>query len=1307
MLTGYSHSMAQQQTFQFPTLDGNDAGHGLPQSPSARHHPPTPRKLACLNPDDDVIESLLGSITKHSPGGAHISRDARRLVATILAARGMGSEADVEQILRSDLSRLPDPSTMKNFDQAIAVISDAVRKKEKIGINGDYDVDGTTAVAQAVMTLSATGVPLEWHIPHRETDGYGLSDRIVQKFIQSGCKVVLLFDHGSHNIQQVADLRAAGVEVVVFDHHTVGDTLPDAIVVNPAQPGCGFAQYRPCASGLAFFVSRRIAETFKLPAPHCGLAALGTIADMVPLDGANRIIARNGLIALQNGLSRGITHLASQLGLLPSSLSSVDVGFYVGPAINAAGRLGGSRRCVELMIGNDEASFKEIARELVDANDERKKIQRRQLTHNYDRLATLPRLPRVLVAYHPDHHQGVVGLTAQGLAQRYARPAFVFASGGDGTLKGSARVGSDLYDLASMLAEARKNDSEGIILKAGGHRAAAGVTIRAEGLNGFVKLISQAASKQSATPPEVARVVADTTLVLKQLTPRFIQGAQTLLDPFGQNFAQPRFLFESVTVLDVDTFEGGRHMLLLEQDNVKVRAFVGPEQWDGTVVAGAVIDLIATPATIYRNDKYHVQLSVDGYRVSALPEGARKSKTVGDDKPADLSSVSVPREIKELSPPPVLRPRVRPDEPSALPPRYVQLRDAFVREMNGLPRRFLDLDLKDLIQKPFDPDITPQLEASRIALIGAYELSALKPESFEVRPEQLEFIRWFLERKDNAILQAPTGSGKTEIALVIASKQRSMGHRTIFCAPTVEIQRQVKDRAPQMIDVEATLLDGQISPQKRQRIYSEIDPAFMSAIPHVIKNDIESGIFAFRPTDLLIIDEGHHTTGDYPYVPLVRKAREAGARVLLLSATPGQIEPEKSWEKFEILKELIGVERIFPLNVVRRQPNVKPRHLELPDDMKEAVQEMSHRLEWLRDSIFEYLNRHASGDLIRETRTLLGSQSLNFPSANTLLPLIGKVRMMNDDRDRWGVVNSLCAIIELSELYQCLVYQGISGFLSRVAEKRFETTYPVAGVATASGRMLLSPKRSLLLVYSSGEVRRAYDRLAQGEFVGLWDPRSLERLSGLSLTGWREKTSKERRRLYNQAVSATLKRLSNGLVELPYSDHPKERFIIEQIRQAAHKEQSIVFVRDRAHALFLSARLSHVLKDYGQTAVALTGSGSGMKRGLSREARKDNLEDLAAGRAQIIVSTSAGNEGIDFARVQKGFVYRFSASPVAALQQWGRVGRRDTQGEVAYLCTAPEEHGKFLSVLRKIGDFYRMLNHERQAIIDRYAARER
>jgi ERCC4-related helicase len=312
---------------------------------------------------------------------------------------------------------------------------------------------------------------------------------------------------------------------------------------------------------------------------------------------------------------------------------------------------------------------------------------------------------------------------------------------------------------------------------------------------------------------------------------------------------------------------------------------------------------------------------------------------------------------------------------------------------------------------------------------------------------------------------------------------------------------------------------------------------------------------------------------------------------------------------------------------------------------------------------------------------------------------------MNEDKERWGVVSALCATIELSELYQLLAYQGISGFLLRVVEKRMEMKFPVHAAQTSTGRAFLAPRKALTFVYESSEVERAYRRLAQGPFVDVWSERSLERISGLRLAGWGSKTTKERRAAFNKSKAMVLQNLTDELVSLSYSDHPKEAHLIKALEKAPRQDQSIVFVRDRAHALFLAARLSHYFHPYERSAVALTGSGQGMRQGLSRSERRHNLEALAAGRAQIVVSTSAGNEGIDFARVKNGFAYRFSASPTEALQQWGRLGRRDGGGEMTYLCSAPEEHGKFLAVLRKVCEFYGMLNQERREIVATYGRR--
>jgi single-stranded-DNA-specific exonuclease len=1191
---------------------------------------------------------------------------------------------------------------MKNFEDAARIIAESIRRGDKIGINGDYDVDGVTAVAQTVRMLKTAGAAYEWEIPDRATDGYGLSQRIVEEFIRAGCKTVVLFDHGIHGHAEIATLRAHGIEVAVFDHHRPGATLPDAVVVDPAQIGCGFAEYQPCASGLAFFLNQRLSEVLNLPAPDCGLAGLGTIADMVPLTGPNRTLASQGLQSLRRSSNNGIRHLAAQLGIYSGTLSSADVAYYIAPAINAAGRLGNARMCVELLISSDEVDTQRLARELVELNEVRKDTQRKQLMDNYDRLGSRQVMPGVLVSHSDTHHQGVVGLTAQGLASRHGRPAFVFATHSDGTLKGSARSGSAEYDLADMLERAKANDTEGVIVKFGGHKAAAGLAIRADALGAFSKLISQAAREQRHQPPSSVKVVADAKITCAQLTPKLIQNVDRLLDPYGQGFAAPTFLLEALTVLDIAEYPGGRRMVVLEQDGKKVRGFVGPEIWDGSLVAGCVINIIARPAAIYRNDKYHVQLSVDAFSVTTTT-AAPSSPLVFEkrkEKDGDKS------ELARLKPPSVLRDVPAREEMAPAVPKYIALREAFIAEMRALPEAYLYPDLADLVEDPLVRNVEPQREAAGMEMRIRYGLTALKHHSFAIRPEQLEFVRWFLERSDNAILQAPTGSGKTEMALMIAASQRSRGQRTIFCAPTLEIQQQVHRRAPQMIDVESSLIDGDIPPKRREKMYREMDPAFISAIPHVIRNDIERGVFSFRPTDLVVIDEGHHTAGEYPYVPLVRKAHEVGARVLLLSATPGQVEAERSWDKFDSLKKLVGVEHIFPVNVVRRQPVVRPLHVDLSEDMKVAVESLSHRMASLRAEVLEYIAQHGSQRLLRDAKEVLGSTTLTFPSATVISPLLERIRVMNNERERWDVVHALCGIIELSELYQALSYQGKSGFLLRVLEKRLEMKFPVNAVRTQAGKGFLAPKRSLSLVYSSREVEQAYRQIALGSFVGVWNTHSLEQLSGLSLSSWGTLSAKERRSRYNSAVAATMKRLTEELVTLDYSDHPKERYLMSVLPLLPRHDQSIIFVRDRTHALFLAARISHRLRQSGCEAVALTGTGHGIKKGLSRAQRKENLANVANGRAKIIVSTSAGNEGIDFARVQHGYAYRFSASPTEALQQWGRVGRRDGASEMVYLCSAPEEHGKFMSILRKVAEFYKMLNQERQDILDRYQTKQ-
>jgi len=422
--------------------------------------------------------------------------------------------------------------------------------------------------------------------------------------------------------------------------------------------------------------------------------------------------------------------------------------------------------------------------------------------------------------------------------------------------------------------------------------------------------------------------------------------------------------------------------------------------------------------------------------------------------------------------------------------------------------------------------------------------------------------------------------------------------------------------------------------------------------------------------------------------------------VLLLSATPGQVEPGGSWVKLETLKSTIGAESIFPLNVVPRTIPVSPMYCELTGELKGAISHLADRLTRFRSEILEYLEGVGADDTLAQARRHFGGGTLTFPSSHAIEPIVTSVRTLNDDPDRWRVVSALYAAGETSELYQLLAYQGISGFLLRMLEKRFEIAFPTTPARVrGAGRSVAAPQY-LRDVYCSRDIERAYNHLARGGFVGLLTARRLAEISGIAASGWNDLSGRERRSRFNQNIGPVLDRLRQELVELDYSDHPKEAAIFKRVIEMHPSEQSAIYTRDRSHAMFLTARLSHRLGALNKTAVALTGLGAGTHRGVSRHEREENVARFLRGEALVIVSTSAGNEGIDFPRIQHGYAYRFNGSFIEAMQQWGRIGRRGLPGSFHYLCSTPEEYGRVDTIHRKERLFYEKMNMERQALLD-------
>lgn len=1271
--------------------------------------PATPRTLSVRQPSKESF----AKVKAHVGGKTH----AERTVRSILAGRADSIQGSLDEFLSPSLQHLPSPLRLRNFSAAAGAILDAIHSGSLIGIVGDYDVDGITAVAQTVSTLQASGTQHHTWIPNRFRDGYGISNSIADQIIAKGCSLVVLFDHGSHAHEQIQRLRAAGITVVAFDHHPVGDTLPDCLLVNPRQPGCGLGSEYPSASGLSFLLNRYLREQLGLSPPDASLAALGTIADMVPLTRANRVISRVGLNDMRRGFNTGINALAHRAQLMSSDLVSSDLGFILGPAINAAGRLGDASICVELLTTSDKAHADEIAEVLFEYNDQRKELQRNGTTDSYEQLAQTGALPPIIVSHREHNHPGVNGLVAQGLATRYARPAFVLSMNEDGTFTGSARSGHPDFDLTALLSEAKRLDTDHIILKCGGHAAAAGVTIAQNCLDAFRALLDRAHRSLGLATPNVVSVTADISHHLKDITPGFVQQVDTLLEPYGNGFSSPQYLLEHLIVTHVDEYPGGRRMVEVEQNGTRARIFIGPELWNADLQPGSTFSAVATPALVYRNQRKFVQFSIAGYRtIKPLPSEQGDNNAIPPER-APLAPDAFPPQVHHRTPTasqisqrahqlsfalfddePLEGTTTSPQPAPSKPPRgspkagvnLDHLVKSLARTAQEFDSRYLYPELTAREPNPFNPHSPETVTRWWDELKMQYGLR-FNTASVEYRPAAIEFIRYFFDNLSNHVLQAPTGAGKTEIALMISSWFHTKNRRVIFVAPSVDIVRQQSARVQSLLGFDPVIIDGETTPPERRLAIYDENPGCIVATPHCLANDA----FVFRATDLLIVDEAHHATGSYPYVPLIKAARDAQATILALSATPAQVLPGESWEKLDALKELVGVRNIFPLNYPPHRPQLHAQRVQLTDEIIRAHSDLSQLMMTLQGEVVAELRALRREDVATQALAIFKPGNDTFPSMYDLNDLCSAVRSFTPSA--WHIYRKLLAIGELSELRNCLVEQGICSFLLRCIEKRSEITLPPR---LRAGTRMLAPPSSTQEVYSSDSVRKAYNQLARGNAANLWERHALLHALGVDLTTYRANSARERIKVFNSAVKRLKVAVINDLASADYEDHPREEYIVGEISR--HGRRSFLSIQGREHAIFLAKRLAFRLKT---DAVAFTGSGEGASLGITAREAKANLASYNGRLASIIVGTSKACEGIDL-DADYGYCVTFDGSHTRSKQKQGRVGRRSF-GRFDYLYTSGAEYGRILNIVRKDIAFQRMLNRERTAVLALQAATKR
>jgi single-stranded-DNA-specific exonuclease len=500
--------------------------------------------------------------------------DAERLVnagvhpvlARVFAARGITAPDQLD----NKLSQLLPFTEMRNAAAAATLLADAIAAKRKLMIIADYDCDGATACAVGVRGLRAFGARVDYLVPNRFEYGYGLTPEIVRLAHTREPDILITVDNGMASIDGVNEAKRLGMQVLITDHHLAGDVLPDAdCIVNPNQPGCGFLSKSIAGVGVMFYVLMALRAELRARGHFDGgaepnlallldIVALGTVADVVKLDSNNRRLVEQGVRRIRAGqAAAGIRAMYRVAGREPRKASTYDLGFVLGPRLNAAGRLEDMSLGIECLITDDDQQAMQLARQLDALNRERRELQADMQESALAGLERFEVSDRVsLCVFDPEWHQGIVGLLAGRLKDKFHRPAIAFARGNNGELKGSGRAiaGLHLRDALDLISK----KSPALITKFGGHAGAAGLSIREESFADFAVQF-EAIVARLVSPADLEQVIeTDGELSAEEI--KLALASQLASQVWGQGFPAP--LFQGVFTVASQRVVAEKHLKL-------------------------------------------------------------------------------------------------------------------------------------------------------------------------------------------------------------------------------------------------------------------------------------------------------------------------------------------------------------------------------------------------------------------------------------------------------------------------------------------------------------------------------------------------------------------------------------------------------------------------------------------------------------------------------------------------------------------------------------------------------------------------
>ena len=510
------------------------------------------------------------------------------LLAGILAARGITDPTEALTLLAGE-EELSDPMLLTDMDKACARILEAIDKEQTIVVYGDYDVDGVTATALLYQHLKGMGASVKCMLPSREGDGYGLSKNAIQSIHDKGCQLIVTVDNGISALEEAEFAASLGVDLIVTDHHLPHDALPKAVAVVDPRRADDHSPFKGlCGAGVAF---KLCAALDGCPPEemldYCGdLAAVGTVADVMPLTGENRTLVKAGLKLLQQTDRPGISALLEEVGLEGKPITAENVSYAIAPRINAAGRMDNAVTALQLVLCEDEERAAELAHKLNEINVARQETEQEIVKAAQQQLDAEPAIleDRVILIWGRDWHPGVIGIVASRLVEKTGRPVIVVSVDEHGEGKGSGRSvqGFNLHECIASC--------EDILLRFGGHAMAAGLSVREENLPELRRRLNEWAARECAvlfTPP----LECDLSIHLDRITVESVRRLEQLA-PYGAENPTPVFVLEKAVIDGIFSVSEGKHCRLrLRQGNASIYAVwfgMPPEQLPYTM--GDVVD---------------------------------------------------------------------------------------------------------------------------------------------------------------------------------------------------------------------------------------------------------------------------------------------------------------------------------------------------------------------------------------------------------------------------------------------------------------------------------------------------------------------------------------------------------------------------------------------------------------------------------------------------------------------------------------------------------------------------------------------